>query len=205
MTHPQKSAPSQFIHRVKRCARGESPDPQDGHLAIRRRSGATLVELLFALGAGALLLAAVATVWVFTGRSFVAIGNYADMDNASRNTLDVMSRDIRGAQSLVLPYSTNKITLRNPDGTLFSYAYNPTAATLVRSSGAGNTILLRQCEYVTFHVSQRNVSNNFQFYTAADQPGLTKLVDVSWKCSRKILGAKLNTESVQTAKIVLRN
>jgi len=28
---------------------------------------------------------------------------------------------------------------------------------------------------------------------------------VSWKCSRTILGAKINTESVQTAKIVLRN
>ena len=32
-----------------------------------------------------------------------------------------------------------------------------------------------------------------------------KLIDVSWKCSRKIMGEKLNTESVQTAKIVIRN
>jgi hypothetical protein len=30
-------------------------------------------------------------------------------------------------------------------------------------------------------------------------------VDVSWKCSRQILGEKVNTESVQTAKIVMRN
>jgi hypothetical protein len=31
------------------------------------------------------------------------------------------------------------------------------------------------------------------------------MIDVSWKCSREILGAKINTESVQTAKIVIRN
>jgi hypothetical protein len=76
---------------------------------------------------------------------------------------------------------------------------------LVRSTSTERRVLLRECEYVTFHVSQRNVSNNFEFYSTADQPALTKLVDVSWKCSRKILGAKVNTESVQTAKIVLRN
>ena len=36
----------------------------------------------------------------------------------------------------------------------------------------------------------------------ADQ---VKLLDVSWRCSRKVLGQKLNTESVQTSKIVIRN
>ena len=173
----------------------------------RRRSGMTLVELMVALGAGALLLAAVATVWVFTSRSFVAIGNYVDMDNASRNTLDAMSQEIRGAQALVF-YRTNQITLQNPTNSsipYFSYIFDPSAATLVRSNNAGNKILLRECDYVIFNVAQRNVTNNFQFYSTADQPTLTKLVDVSWKCSRKILGAKVNTESVQTAKIVLRN
>jgi hypothetical protein len=168
------------------------------------RSGMTLVEVMVAMGAGLLLLAAVTTVWAFTARSYIALGNYADMDNASRNALDVMSREIRGASSLT-SYLTNSITLRNSDGTSFSYVFDAAAATLRRSDSAGNTILLRQCDFATFHVSQRNVSNDFQFYTSADQPGLTKLVDVSWKCSRKILGAKVNTEQVQTAKIVLRN
>ena len=159
---------------------------------------------MVALGAVALVLTAVATVWIFAARSFVALGNYADMDSASRNALDVMSREIRGA-SLVSYYATNKITLVNSNATSFSYFFDKNAATLVRSTGAGNNILLRGCEYVTFHVSQRNVTNNFQFYSTEDQPSLTKLVDVSWKCSRKILGAKMNTESVQTAKIVIRN
>lgn len=170
----------------------------------RSRSGMTLVEMMVALGAGALVLAAVAVVWVFAARSFVAVGNYADMDNASRNTLDLMSRDIREAARVSF-YATNKITLMNSNATSLSYVFNKNAGTLVRSTSAGNKILLRGCDYVTFHVSQRNVTNNFLFYSTEDQPALTKLVDVSWKCSRQILGAKVNTESVQTAKIVLRN
>ena len=32
-----------------------------------------------------------------------------------------------------------------------------------------------------------------------------KLVDLNWRCSRQILQQKVNTESVQTAKIVIRN
>ena len=31
-----------------------------------------------------------------------------------------------------------------------------------------------------------------------------KLIAVSWVCSRTILGSKMNTESVQTAKIIIR-
>jgi hypothetical protein len=30
------------------------------------------------------------------------------------------------------------------------------------------------------------------------------VVDVTWKCSRTILGVQANTEAVQTAKIVIR-
>jgi hypothetical protein len=169
-----------------------------------QQTAMTLIEVMVAFAAGILLLAAVATGWAFTARSFVAIGNYTDMDQASQNCLDVMSREIRGASSLKF-YTTNKITLAKPDGTTFTYLFNPNTKTLSRQQGSSSTILLEQCEYAVFSVSQRNITNGFVFYSTADQPGVTKLVDVSWKCSRKILGSKVNTENVQTAKIVLRN
>jgi hypothetical protein len=168
------------------------------------RRGMTLVETLVASMAGLLLMTVVASVWMFSARSFVALGNYRDLDNDSRNTLDLMSREIRGAAALT-SYATNAITLVNRDGTSFSYVYNPGTETLSRVQGGNSRVLLEQCDYVRFHVSQRNITNGFVFYTTTSQPQLTKLVDVSWKCSRTILGAKVNTESVQTAKIVLRN
>jgi hypothetical protein len=173
------------------------------HASASRR-GMTLVETLVGLSAGLLLMTVVASMWMFSARSFVAIGNYTDMDNDSRNTLDIMSREIRGAAALT-SYATNAITFVNRDGTSFSYVYNPGTETLSRVQGGSSRVLLEQCDYVRFNVSQRNITNGFVFYSTTTQPQLTKLVDVSWKCSRKILGAKVNTESVQTAKIVLRN
>jgi hypothetical protein len=178
--------------------------PNNSFRRVARQRGMTLVETLVGLGAGLLLMAVVASVWMFSARSFVALGNYTDMDNASRNTLDVMSREIRGAAGLI-SYSTNAITLTNRNGTTFSYVYNPTTETLSRVQNGQTRVLLEQCDYVRFHVSQRNITNDFVFYSTTAQPQFTKLIDVSWKCSRKILGAKVNTESVQTAKIVLRN
>jgi len=65
--------------------------------------------------------------------------------------------------------------------------------------------LLTECDFLQFNISQRTPSNGvFGFYPAS-RADLCKLVDVSWRCSRTMLGKKLHTESVQTARIVIRN
>lgn len=154
---------------------------------------------------GSLLLAAVASFSVFTARSFIATGNYADLDSASRNSLDIMTRDIREARALTL-FQTNKLVFTANDGQSLTYFFNPSTAKLTRQKGDQNTVLLEQCDYLIFNIYQRNPSNNFTFYPVQNnRVEMAKLVDVSWKCSRKILGEKMNTESVQTAKIVMRN
>jgi hypothetical protein len=48
------------------------------------------------------------------------------------------------------------------------------------------------------------------FFPATNSAGaydlsVCKLINMTWKCSRTVLGSKLNTESVQTAQVVLRN
>ena len=63
-------------------------------------SGMSLMEMLVAAAIGSLLLTAVAYLSLYSARSFVALGNYADLDQLSRNALDVMSRDIRQSKSL---------------------------------------------------------------------------------------------------------
>ncbi len=165
----------------------------------------SVFEMLIAMSIASIVFAAVASVSLFTARSFVAMGNYADLDRASRNALDVMSRDIRQAQHLT-GYSSSRLDFTNLDGSTFSYIYRSNSTTLTRVYGGVATILLTNCDYLTFNISQRNPSNNFTFYPATtNRPDLAKLIDLSWKCSRQILGAKVNTESVQTAKIVMRN
>jgi hypothetical protein len=165
----------------------------------------SVLEMMIALSIASIVFAAVASISLFTARSFVAMGNYADLDRASRNALDVMSRDIRQAQHLT-SYTSTRLDFTNADGTTFYYSYNSNLAKLTRVYDGVSTVMLTNCDYLTFNISQRNPSNNFTFYPAsANRPDLVKLIDLSWKCSRQILGAKVNTESVQTAKIVMRN
>jgi hypothetical protein len=135
----------------------------------------------------------------------VAMGNYNDLDRVSRNALDQLSHDIRQTRSLTA-FTPTSLTFMDWDSNSLSFVYDPSAGTLTRSKLGVTTVLLKQCDFLSFDLSQRNPSNDFTFYPVpADRPDLAKLIDVSWRCSRKILGSKLNTESVQTAKIVRRN
>ena len=169
----------------------------------RKCGGMTLVEIMIATAVGSVVMAAVMSLWLYSARSFVAMGNYADLDRVSRNALDLMSREIRSTRSLS-SFSTNTLQFVDYDNTPLTYSYSPDTRQLVRVKGTASQVLLQQCDFLAFHISQRNPSNNFTFYptTAVSQ---AKLIDVSWRCSREILGAKVNTESVQTAKIVIRN
>lgn len=176
------------------------------------RGGMSLVEMMVAVGVGSIALLAVMQLSMFTSRSFAALGNYADLDRASRNALDNMSRDIRQARVLD-GYSTNSVKFMNMDtNSWFKYEWNPSTKEVTRSTGVGvsttpqtSEVILKGCDYFRFRVWLRNPTEGFWFpYSATAQPALTKLVDVSWKCSRRVI-SQFNTESVQTAKIVLRN
>jgi Tfp pilus assembly protein PilW len=177
----------------------------------RRSAGMELVEMLIAIGAGLLLLSSVLSITVYTARSFAALGNYADLDRYSRNALDVMSREIRQTRLLV-SYQTNRLVFQDNDGVAdLIYHWNSANGVLTRQKAGTTTILLTNCDSLCFNIYQRNPSNNFNFYPATNNitglfdPTMCKLVNVSWTCSRQIRGDRANTESIQTAKIVMRN
>ena len=172
-------------------------------VALRRSEGMTLTDVMVATGIAFIVFAAVASLSLYTARSFAAMGNYADLDNASRNALDTMSCDIRQCRSLNA-FTSNSLTFTDADTNTLVFAYDPVARTLTRTDNGQNKVLLYQCDYLNFEMSKRNPSNNFTFYSTTNVSE-AKLIDVSWRCSRQILGAAVNTESVQTAKIVIRN
>jgi hypothetical protein len=171
----------------------------------RRRHGASLIETLVAVSAGMLIMGAIGTFSLFTARSFVSSGNYADLDRNSFAALDTLTRDIRQSREL-LAFSTNKLTLRDNDNATLIYEYDPATQRLLRKKNGVTQVLLTECDYLNFAVYQRTPASGWTWYPVATNAiSTTKLIDVSWKCSRKILGAKINTESVQTAKVVIRN
>lgn len=164
----------------------------------------TLLEMLITVAVASILLAGLMSGWLFTTRSMLAVANYGDLDRRSQNALDNMTRDIRGACSITAA-SNNSLTCSNLDGSTFTYAWNPSTQLVTKTQGSQTTVFLSGCTYLCFSTWLRVPTNQFWFpYPATNQLNIAKLVNVSWRCKRTMLN-QYNTESVQTAKIVLRN
>ena len=178
----------------------------DGRRSRNRavRSGFTLPETMVTLGVGGLILAAVLSFWTFGVRTLAGIVNYMDLDQRSRHALDTLSREIRQAAGLMAATPTS-LTFSNLNGTTLEVAWDPDQRVVTLRRGNQVETLLTGCDYLRFNISQRNPSNGvFGFYPTRDIRQ-AKLVDMSWRCSRQLLGQSLHTESVQTARIVIRN
>lgn len=172
----------------------------------RRASRAfTLVDALIGIAISGIAFAALASFTLYCGKSLAGMVNYVDMEQKSQLAIDTMSREIRNCLSLTA-YETNAISLRCLDGTRLTYSWSPDSKALVRvKDGEVTRPLLKQCDYLRFAVWQRTPINGTWDNYSSSSITNAKLVNVSWKCSRRILGVAMNTESVQTSKIVIRN
>jgi hypothetical protein len=198
--------------------------PHTTHSAARRASlrGFTLVEMLVAIGSASLLLAAVVSLGIFTSRSFYMMGNYVDLDSQSRNAVDILGRQIRDASQLLAfgtggsINSSEYLELTNRTAASIAFiTYSAGKGTLMLTNIQGGTttvqMLLTNCDLWSFSLFDRYPDTNaLTFYSATNSlgqldPTKCKVINLSWKCSRKLLGSKFNTESVQTAQIALRN
>jgi type II secretory pathway pseudopilin PulG len=186
-------------------------DSSGGH--DRQQAAMTLLELLVAMGLGTLVLAVVLVLTVFAARTFIALGNYSNLDQQSRLAADNMTREMRQATSIVA-WQTNansrSLTLTNAtQGYGMRYWWDSSSRNLwVRKSNENaDRVVLTGCDRWDFALWQRTPQPNLTnvFYPALS-PAQCKLVDMTWKCSRAVVStALLNTETVQTAQIVLRN
>ena len=164
----------------------------------------TLVEVMIATSIGTLILAAAGSLMVYNARSLAALTNYADLDRYSRSAVDKLSQDIRQSTDLI-SFTSTELQFNSSRGrSNITYTYSPDSRTLVRRQGRNREILLQECDSLTFTVYGRNnVSNSWDQFVVTNAAG-AKLIKLNWTCSRTILGQAVNTESVQTAKIVMR-
>jgi prepilin-type N-terminal cleavage/methylation domain-containing protein len=170
----------------------------------RGRRGMTLVEVLVSIGIGGVVMVAVASLTFYTARSFVALANYEELDRLSRRALDEMTYKVRQADGMT-SLTGDTVTFSLWGTNTLTYTYNPSTRLLTEKLGSVSTVLLEECDSFAFKVYSRNpVAGTFdQFPVTTDAAG-AKLFQVSWTCSRQIMGQKVNTESVQSAKIVIR-
>lgn len=172
--------------------------------------GFTLVEMMVTLLVLSLLIASVVVLSMYTTRTFCMIGNYVALDSQSRYGSDLLGRQIRNASALV-NYSTGShpyLLLTNAtSGQIINIYYTNNTALMLAQTGQPTQMLLTNCNSWTFSLYNRapNITaTNVTFYPATNAASC-KVINMTWKCSRNILGSPLNTESVLTAQIVLRN
>ena len=181
-----------------------------GNFSSRPGRAFTLVELLMAIAVSAVMLTVVLSFTVYAAKSFAAMQNYVDLEQKSLNAVDSMLRDIRETKGLISYGTTtlngrtitNELTFIDSDNQTLNYKFAENV--LLRNKGGSSTMLLTNVDYLCFQVFKRNpVATTFEQFPTAEA-GSCKLVSLNWVCSRTILGSRLNTESVQTAKIVIR-
>ena len=166
--------------------------------------GFTLIEVMVASSLGVIVMTVVGMLSWYSSRSFAATANYVSLDQSGQLALDKMSREIRQARSLTT-FSPTSLTLLDVDNHPLQFTYDPDRKVLLRISGEQTNVLLTGCDSLQFSKFQRNaISNTFDAYEPAFVTN-TKLIQVTWSCSRSILGAKVNSESLQSSKITLRN
>jgi len=172
----------------------------------RSLSGFTLLEMMIAMGLGALILTAACSFFIFCSKSMAGLSNYYDLDRTSRNALDVMTANIRQADHLI-GFATNQLVFTNVNGTAFSFTYNAPKQTLVCTNKGASTVLLTNCDILNFYLySGVNTNAGFGFFSTTNISN-AKLIEVQWHCYRPTYGADTNsnTENIQSAQIVVRN
>ena len=181
-----------------------------GKLPSRGRGAFTLLEMMVSMAISSVILTVLLSFTVYTAKSFASMFNYVDLEQKSQLAVDSMLRDIRATKALASYGTTtlngrtitNVLTFLDADDEQLTYSFSNNL--LIRTKDGESTMLLTNVDYLCFQVFKRNpVATTFEQFPTSDA-GSCKLVSVNWLCSRSVLGSRLNTESVQTAKIVLR-
>lgn len=169
----------------------------------RGHAGFTLSELMIGLGLGGLVVVVVAAMFLYSGLTFACLANYTEMDSHTLQAMNRITRDIRSANGATA-VSTNSITVSTDSGGAITYAYASNTRSLTRTQGGATTTVLRDCDNAKFLVYQRTpVAGSFSQYDIGDT-NETKVVFVTWTCSRTVFGRKLTTDSASAGRVVMR-
>lgn len=181
--------------------------------------GMTLMELLFAMGIGSVVLAIIGLLMMYGTRSFASLGNYSILNEQSHSGADRITRELRQATAVVA-WETNSLPkwllITNvtvaPNGSTNAYSVKylwDTDRQLVarKSTDTEDTVLLEGCDEWGFTLWKRfpdsGATNGF---FPATNGADCKMITMRWRCSRLVAGMNsVNTEAEQFAQIVLRN
>lgn len=102
---------------------------------IKRYSGYTLVEIMVSVAILSLVLAAMLSSFSFFSKGTVSLGQYVTMSSASRYGLELLARDIHGAETITVAGKQALTVIMPVDagGTTIQYLYDDTTDELTRT------------------------------------------------------------------------
>ena len=155
-----------------------------------------------------MILAAALSTFIYMNRTLSATANYEELDRESRFALDTMTRAIRQSATLT-NWTSTSLAFTNRDGSLLSIAWDASSGQLTyinQFPPAVTNVLLKDCVSLTFSAYQRTpISNTAMMFDTTSSTTNTKCIVMDWVCRRTNYMFSKETESVQTAKVVLRN
>lgn len=169
---------------------------------ISRGGAFTLVEMMMAVTLASLLAVVLVVLYMYSTRSFVELANFSDLDNQSRMALNRLSRTVREADA-VTDFRTNQITVQIGTNAI-TFRHVADQRKLLRESATGTDTLLTDCDAAVFSIYQPPATGaSYESFSAATTNNC-KMVQVTWTCSKTILG-RTNVAVSTSAKVVLRN
>ena len=170
----------------------------------KKLTGAVLVDMLVGLAISGVVMATLMSFSLSSARSFAMMTNYSEMSSDSRMALDVMAEQIRNSTGVV-DCTGDSITLLDANTNKFSFHFDEATRTVSRKADGAARVILEGCDTMTWELYQRTPKAGSYDGYPASRPELCKLVQVTWVCSRTLLGKRMHTEMVQSARIVIRN
>ena len=171
--------------------------------------GFSLVELMIGASLSSFILAGVLSTFLFMGRSGANVQNYNDMEAQARNALEYFAEDTRQASGVVWS-DINTVVLTVGTNTV-TYQYNAVARRFARQVvGGGSTSTRVLVTGITsFVFTAYNISGSSVPIASAAQRlaanGTTKQLQISLEASRTNTTVVAATNTVLSARFVLRN
>jgi Tfp pilus assembly protein PilW len=186
-------------------------------LKTPKQQAFTLAELMVGLTLGVMLLAGVLTAYIFFCRTGVAIGQYYDMEDESRTTMQVFGQDVRQAKAINWGGNdslAHTLTLTLPDDSNVIYAYNVNTKSFRRSKANSGVTLASGIDSFAFKAYS---ASNLNASTGPTEIGLasdalrttantsTNMVRIQIVLRRNAGSQVYSTAQAITAAYVLRN
>ena len=170
----------------------------------RRCTGMTLPEVLIGSAVGVLVLGAAMGLLMFANKSFAMQFNYVDMSSEAQAAVDRLSQQVRQTRALA-SFSSNQLDFIDFDGKHLTITYSPNERVLRQTKDDISKVLLEGCDALSFAMFRRTAQFGTDAFYPTTDPSACRIIQLQWDSSRTILGRKLTTDSMQTARVVLRN